>query len=62
MIRKIIESPVQSFINAVSQSSLRYAQDEVCPICGAYSPDGDVCPNCLKTYNLYKPRVSYLEE
>lgn len=62
MIRKIIESLVQSSINAVSQSSLRYAQDEVCPICGAYSPDGDVCPNCLKTYNLYKPRVSYLEE
>ena len=62
MIRKIIESSAQSSINAASQSLLRYAQDEVCPICGAYSPDGDVCPNCLKTYNLYKPKVSYLEE
>lgn len=61
MIRKIIESPIQS-TNVTSQNLLRYAQDEVCPICGAYSPDGDVCPNCLKTYNLYKPKVSYLEE
>lgn len=62
MIRKIIESPVQSSINTTSQNLLRYTQDEVCPICGAYSPDGDVCPNCLKTYDLYKPKVSYLEE
>ena len=61
MIRKIIESPIQS-TNVTSQSLLRYAQDEVCPICGTYSPGGDVCPNCLKTYNLYKPKVSYLEE
>ena len=62
MIRKIIESPVQSSVNAASQSLLRYSQDEVCPICEAYSPDGDVCPNCLKTYDLYKPKISYLEE
>ena len=62
MIRKIIESPVQSSVNAASQSLLRYSQDEVCPICGTYSPDGAVCTNCLKTYDLYKPKVSYLEE
>ena len=62
MRRKIIKSPVKSSINVVSQGSIRYTQDEVCPVCGAYSPDGDVCPNCLKTYDLYKPKVSYLEE
>ena len=62
MIRRIIESPIQSSMNVDSQSLLWYTQDEVCPICGAYSPDGDVCPNCLKTYDLYKPKVSYLEE
>ena len=62
MIRKIIESPVQSSVNAASQSLLWYTQDEVCPICGTYSPDGAVCTNCLKTYDLYKPKVYYLEE
>lgn len=61
MIRKIIESPAQSSVNATSQSLLRYSQDEVCPICGTYTPDGSVCVCCQKTYNVYKPKNSYIE-
>ena len=31
-------------------------------MCGVYTPDGDVCPNCLKAHDLYEPKVSYTEE
>lgn len=24
-----------------------YSLDEVCPICGCYEPDGNVCKECL---------------
>jgi ribosomal protein L32 len=44
-----------------SNSNIKYNQDEVCPICGRYQPDGEVCKECLKQYELYKPK-SHIEE
>ena len=44
------------------RQKIQYSPDEICPICGTYTPDGDVCPNCLKTHDLYEPKVSYTEE
>lgn len=38
-----------------------YASDEICPCCGAYTADGDVCIPCQKQYNIYKPRTYYVE-
>jgi hypothetical protein len=57
MIRKLIKVSTES----ESRVTIIYAQDEVCPICGVYSPDGDVCPNCLKSYDLYEPKTLYFE-
>jgi hypothetical protein len=33
-----------------------YSTEEICPICGSYQSDGNVCNMCLKQYNLYKPK------
>ena len=41
---------------------VQYSLDEICPICGTYTPEGDVCPNCLKAHDLCEPKVSYTEE
>ena len=42
--------------------NVQYSQDEICPACGNYSPDGDVCPQCLKAFGLYKPKITYNED
>lgn len=34
-----------------------YAVDEICPICGNYIPDGEICAECLKEHNLYQPKI-----
>lgn len=31
--------------------------DEICPVCGIYQPDGEVCISCQKEYDMYKPKV-----
>lgn len=33
--------------------------DEICLVCGTYQPDGEVCINCQKQYDVYKPKISY---
>lgn len=48
--RKIIES-----------NNVKYTLDEVCPCCGRYQPDGELCVGCQKEYNMYKPRLDYGE-
>ena len=58
MIRKITESKPE----VTEQSVIRYSQDEICPICGTYSVDGSVCPNCLKAYDLYEPKIDHSED
>lgn len=49
--RKIIES-----------NNVKYTLDEVCPCCGRYTPNGEVCVLCQKECNMYKPRIDYGEE
>lgn len=39
-----------------------YSSDEICPICGTYSPDGDVCVTCKQAHGLYKPKTTYSED
>ncbi len=56
MTRKAIKTTLSE------KATISYSQDEICPICGAYSPDGDVCTICLKAHDLYEPKVSYVEE
>jgi hypothetical protein len=43
------------------EHNVKYSLDEVCPICGTYEPDDNVCNECLKEHNLYKPKVTYIE-
>ena len=44
------------------KQNIQYSPDEICPVCGTYTPDGDVCPNCLKAHDLYELKVTYTEE
>ena len=48
-------------IKIQSENQLSYFLDETCPICGIYTPDGDVCVNCQKSYDVYKPKNTYTE-
>ena len=43
-------------------TSICYSSDEICPICGVYSPDGDVCTGCQKNYDIYEPKITYSED
>lgn len=44
-----------------TSDTLKYSQDEICPVCGRYSADGSVCIICQKDYGIYKPRATYTE-
>ena len=39
----------------------RYSDAEICPICGRYTPEGQVCDSCLKQHDLYEPKVQYIK-
>lgn len=45
--------------NDMQVKKVPYSSQEICPICGIYSADGNVCINCQKTYGVYKPKQSY---
>ena len=45
-----------------TKAGLIYSQDEICPVCGAYNPDGNVCVNCQKEYDLYESNTVISEE
>ena len=45
-----------------TQTPVRYSSDEICPSCGEYSPDGDLCVKCLKDSGLYIPKITCGEE
>lgn len=34
---------------------------EICPVCGRYQPDGEVCTSCQKEHNIYEPKVTYID-
>lgn len=45
----------------IKTSNTIISLDEICPVCGRYQPDGEVCINCQKEYDIYKPKTSYEE-
>lgn len=38
-----------------------YTDNDICPHCGTYTPDGRVCTNCLKQNDLFEPKTEYIE-
>ena len=43
------------------KESILYSLDEVCPSCGRYTPEGGLCIPCQKEYDLYKPKITYVD-
>ena len=39
-----------------------YTSQEICPVCGIYTPDGGVCTGCLKKYGLYESKKLYFDQ
>ena len=38
-----------------------YTVNDICPVCGRYQPDGEVCTSCQKEHNIYEPKVTYID-
>ena len=38
-----------------------YSTQETCPICGEYQYDGNVCSQCKKEHDLYRPKRTYVD-
>lgn len=58
-MKSITESTKKKLL--ISSDKGTYMMTEICPVCGSYTPDGDLCICCQKEYNLYKPKVHYEE-
>ena len=37
----------------IATGNLTYSLQEVCPICGIYEPEGNVCHSCKTGYDAY---------
>ena len=48
----IMEKKIKEYFTKHPPVTIAYAFDEVCPVCGNYSPDGAVCCLCNKEYGL----------
>ena len=48
--------------NLEKMPKIPYAADEICPACGAYSVDGNVCNDCKKAFGIAEPRKFYTED
>lgn len=35
---------------------ITYAADEICPACGKYTADGNVCKACQEAFGIYEQR------
>ena len=40
--------------NTMDLNNGTYSKNDICPVCGIYEPEGQVCGECLKDYNLHK--------
>ena len=54
--------------NIISSNKLKkledvsiYSLSDTCPICGIYTPDGNVCIECQKKYGMYSPKTLYID-
>ena len=43
----------------IQSNNVMYSLNDTCPICGAYTSEGEVCTNCLKVYNLHKDNYKF---
>ena len=50
---------VNNMYNKVGKPELLLYHDEVCPTCGRYSYNGDVCSLCKKDYDLEDKKETY---
>jgi hypothetical protein len=48
-------------LTEVTGTKVPYTSSEICPVCGVYTPEGDLCINCQKEYGLYEPKSVYIE-
>ena len=38
-----------------------YSINDICPICGEYAPNGEICIICQKEHNIYEPKFTYID-
>lgn len=50
---------VNNMYNKAGKPELLLYHDEVCPTCGRYSYNGDVCSLCKKDYDLEDKKETY---
>lgn len=43
----------QSKRQYIERNNIKYTTSEICPCCGEYTPDGQVCNKCLQKNDLY---------
>lgn len=60
-MKNIMKSNVMNKKVLINSDKGIYSIDEICPICGRYQPEGELCVGCQKEYNMYEPRVDYGE-
>lgn len=61
-MKNTMESNVMNKKVLINSNKGTYSIDEICPVCGRYEPDGELCVSCQKEYGMYKPRVYCGEE
>ena len=54
-----LENYIKDYTNQIQYT---YAQDELCPCCGKYSADGNLCYTCKKRYNISKTNKEITNE
>ena len=60
-MKNTIDSTVKNKKVLISNNKDTYSIDEICPVCGTYQPDGQLCIVCQKEYGIYEPRIDYGE-
>jgi hypothetical protein len=48
-------------IKTGKNENIIYSTAEICPVCGIYTPEGNLCVSCQKEYGLYEPKAVYIE-
>ena len=60
-MKNTIDSTVTNKKVLISNNKGTYSIDEICPVCGRYQPDGEMCAPCQKEHNMYEPKVTYID-
>lgn len=46
-------------MRVLGETTIKYHPDEICPVCGSYSYNGDVCNLCKRDYDLEDKKETY---